>query len=280
VRDDLTTQPGMPLDTDAHHTEPTTAGPERVPTVAESALRPDLEPLGAALMNRLGGVVSTPEELGAYLDTVVHAVQQSVEACDEVGVTLLVDTIPRTAAYTTARTLEIDSLQYAAGDGPCLDAFRHQRENSVNLAEAMERWPTFAEQAAGYGYESLLAVPLVSGGEALGALNLYAQRAGAFDEFDASVVRMAAHRCADTVAAAQEIMGARALATQLEQAMGSRAVIEQAKGILIGIRGISEHEAFEILRTESQNRNVKVRDLAGRIVTGTYEALAGGQRRR
>lgn len=228
------------------------------------------EPFGAALMERLSGVVRDADELESYLSTVVHAVQEEIDLCDEVGITLLVDSIPRTAAYTTARTLEVDGIQYAVGDGPCLDAYRNRRENRATLGEALDRWPAFTTQALEHGYRSLLAVPLVADDEALGALNLYARAAGVFDDLDTTLVRMAAQRCADTVAAAQEIIGARTLAAQLEQAMGSRAVIEQAKGVLMGVRGISEHEAFEIIRRHSQNRNIKVRDLAQRIVTGVY----------
>ena len=237
------------------------------------ATRTSAEPAGAALMERLAGVVRDADELESYLSTVVHAVQEAVDSCDEVGITLLVDSIPRTAAYTTARTLEVDGIQYAVGDGPCLDAYRNQRENRATLGEALDRWPAFTAQALEHGYRSLLAVPLVADSEALGALNLYAQVAGAFDELDTTVVRMAAQRCADTIAAAQEIIGARTLAAQLEQAMGSRAVIEQAKGVLMGLRGITEQQAFEIIRSHSQNRNIKVRDLAQRIVTGAYSHL-------
>src|SRR5690606_13638495 len=120
---------------------------------------------------------------------------------------------------------------------------------------------------------------LLSAGETLGSLDLYATAADAFADTDAAVVRIAAQVCADTVAAAQEIIGARLLAAQLEQAMGGRAVIEQAKGILIGLRGTSANEAFEILRKESQDRNIRLRDLAENIVTTAQGALAGGNRR-
>ena len=239
--------------------------------------RSSVEAAGAALMERLAGVVRDADALETHLNTVVHAVQEAVDGCDEVGVTLLVDSTPRTAVYTTAHTLEVDGIQYAIGDGPCLDAYRNQRENRVTLGEAMDRWPAFTTLAREHGFRSLLAVPLVAGGEALGALNLYAREPGVFDDMDTTLVRMAAQRCADTVAAAQEIIGARALAAQLEQAMGSRAVIEQAKGVLMGLRGITEHEAFEIIRSHSQNRNIKVRDLAQRIVTGAYAHLGAEQ---
>ena len=248
----------------------TRSGPAAGP---DGPTRISAEPAGAALMERLAGVVRDADELESYLSTVVHAVQEAVDACDEVGITLLVDSIPRTAAYTTARTLEIDGIQYAVGDGPCLDAYRNLRENRATLGEALDRWPAFTAQALEHGYRSLLAVPVVAEGVALGALNVFARAAAAFVELDTTVVRMAAQRCADTVAAAQEIIGARTLAAQLEQAMGSRAVIEQAKGVLMGVRGVTEHEAFEMIRRHSQNRNIKVRDLAQRIVTGSYSQL-------
>ncbi|MDO5503524.1 MAG: GAF and ANTAR domain-containing protein [Actinomycetia bacterium] len=240
---------------------------------AMSEERSEREPAGASLMKQLGGVVKDAEELQTYLNTVVHALQREVDACDEVGITLLVDSVPHTAAYTTALTLEVDGIQYSVGDGPCLDAYRNMRINCASFDEAAERWPTFAKAAGERGFCSLLAVPLASEQQPLGALNLYAKADGAFDDVDVAMVQMAAQRCADTIAAAQEIIGARTLASQLEQAMASRAVIEQSKGILMGLRGISEHEAFELIRKESQDRNIKVRDLAERIVSGSASGV-------
>ena len=115
---------------------------------------------------------------------------------------------------------------------------------------------------------SLLALPLVSGTECVGAINLYGWAPNAFDAFDASLVRVAASRCADAVVAVSTLDGVQRLAGQLEQAMASRAVIEQAKGVIMAMRGVPEHEAFEVLRKSSQDRNVKVRELAHQIVTG------------
>jgi len=81
-------------------------------------------------------------------------------------------------------------------------------------------------------------------------------------------VRVAASRCADAVVAVSALDGVKRLAGQLEQAMASRAVIEQAKGVIMAMRGVPEHEAFEVLRKTSQDRNIKVRVLAQQIVTG------------
>jgi GAF domain-containing protein len=222
-----------------------------------------------ALTTDIGGVLESMEQVSDYLERVVHAVRRHVSGCDEVGVTILSAGRPHTAAYTTVQTLEIDAVQYALGDGPCLDAARSRRENRVDdLVVDDGRWPEFARECREDGMRSLLALPLVSGDECVGAINLYGWAPHAFDTFDASLARMAAARCADAVVAVSTLDGVQRLAGQLEQAMASRAVIEQAKGVIMAMRGVPEHEAFEVLRKTSQDRNIKVRELAHQIVTG------------
>jgi GAF domain-containing protein len=222
-----------------------------------------------ALTTDIGGVLESMEQVSDYLERVVHGVRRHVSGCDEVGVTILSAGRPHTAAYTTVQTLEIDAVQYALGDGPCLDAARTRRENRVDdLVVDDGRWPEFARECREDGMRSLLALPLVSGAECVGAINLYGWAPNAFDAFDASLVRVAAARCADAVVAVSTLDGVQRLAGQLEQAMASRAVIEQAKGVIMAMRGVPEHEAFEVLRKTSQDRNIKVRELAHQIVTG------------
>jgi GAF domain-containing protein len=218
------------------------------------------------LMAALSGVLGSMEELSNYLDTLVYAVRDNVDHCDAVGVTLVVEDRPRTAAYSTARTLEIDAVQYALGDGPCLDAYRNRRENLVDMPTAHERWPMFTSAVDTADVQALLAVPLVSGSRCFGALNLYGKSRHAFDQADLSLVRMAASRAADAVGSVLELEGAREVAAQMEQAMASRAVIEQAKGVLMGRHAIDETQAFDVLRRHSQNRNIKLRTLAAEVV--------------
>ncbi|XVX20534.1 GAF and ANTAR domain-containing protein [Actinomycetota bacterium] len=231
----------------------------------------------ASLLTDLDGVCRTMDELEAYLERVVGVVQRHIDGCDEVGITLMGDRGPQTAACTTAETLQIDAVQYAVGDGPCLDAFRERRENLVTLEAARERWPDFVDGVESFGdIHALYAVPLVSEDEPLGALNLYGNESDAFtDEGVRSLTRAAARRAADAIHAGIEIIGAREVAAQMEEAMASRAVIEQAKGVLIGIHGIDESRAFDVLRTTSQHRNVKVRDLARQIVDAARRGDAG-----
>ena len=231
-----------------------------------------------ALTRDIGGVLGTTEELLDYLERVVHAVRRHIDGCDEVGITLLEADRAHTAAYTTVQTLEIDAVQYALDEGPCLDAARNRREHRVaDLLVDDGRWPRFAQECREEGMRSLLAHPLVSGDECVGAINLYGWAAHAFDDaFDATLVRVAASRCADAVVAVSALEGARRLAGQLEQAMASRAVIEQAKGVIMAMRGLPESEAFEVLRKTSQDRNVKVRTLAQQVVTGVVDGILDG----
>lgn len=174
-------------------------------------------------------------------------------------------------------TLEIvDAIQYAVGDGPCLDAFRNRRENHVDLSVAHERWPVFVTAAEKDDVQSLLAVPLLSGNQCFGALNLYGYRHRAFDLSEATMARLAASRVADAVASVVQLVGARELAAQLETAMAGRAVIEQAKGVIMGREGVDEDTAFELLRRQSQDTNVKVRTIAARLVGDVRQGGARG----
>jgi GAF domain-containing protein len=219
------------------------------------------------LLREIAGTLEGVDDLAPYLERLVAAVNAAIDGCDAVGVTVVLDDRPRTAAYTTAGTLEIDAVQYAVGDGPCLDAFRNGRENLVDFAGGEQRWPAFMDGCDPGDVQTLLALPLEADGQRLGSLNLYGYQRNAFDHTDLVVVRMAAGRAADALSAAVRLAGARAVAGQMEQAMASRAVIEQAKGVLMGRHGIDEKVAFELLRRQSQEQNLKLRVLAAQLVS-------------
>lgn len=144
--------------------------------------------------------------------------------------------------------------------------------------DADERWPLFAEAVRQDGMRSLMALPLLSGAHCVGALNLYGRVPHAFDAFEASLARTAAARAADAVVAVTEPRGRPAPRRALEQAMANRAVIEQAKGVLMALRGVDEHEAFDWLRTSSQARNIKVKVLAEQVVAGVQGRAEAPQR--
>ena len=162
-------------------TDPLTATAERSTgdrdAAAALAMAPvvDRSALMTTLTTELGGVLESMEQVTDYLERVVHTVRRHIDGCDEVGLTVLSGDRPHTAAYTTVHTLEIDAVQYALDEGPCLDAARQRTENhAADLVVDDGRWPRFAAQCREEGMRSLLALPLVSGTECVGAINLYA----------------------------------------------------------------------------------------------------------
>lgn len=226
----------------------------------------------AALVEQVGSVVASLEDLETYLSDVVHAVQAATPGCDAVGVTVVQGAQTFTAAYTTALTLRIDAIQYALDEGPCLEAHDTRSLVEADLDEAHERWPRFTDQAQEFDMRAIIALPLMARGDSVGALNLYAYSSEALRSADRHDLTRAAARIGEVVAAGLAVVEARELAGQLEQAMATRAVIEQAKGILMGQHGLSETDAFELLRQQSQRTNVKLRSLAAQIVSGVTGA--------
>jgi GAF domain-containing protein len=144
-------------------------------------------------------------------------------------------------------------------------------EQSTTASE--ERWPAFNAAAARYGVVATLSVPLVDGETAPGGLNLYSKTAP-FDDNARRVACLYGDQLGVAAANAASYKGAAELAEQLKEALESRAVIEQAKGILIASNKCSPDAAFDILRRASQNQNRKLRHVATDIVN--HYASAGG----
>jgi GAF domain-containing protein len=208
----------------------------------------------------LASLVVTDQALDETLLRVAVQATRDVPGCDLAGITLLRDGRPVTAVFTDPNAPEIDTAQYDTGKGPCLDAFRHSQEFRIDDTRLETRWPEFAAAAASFGVLSTLSLPLVVGTASLGALNLYSYSVSAFLDDDGGGIFAA--QAAVVLANAQAYWASRALAGQLEEALASRAVIEQAKGILMATQRCDPDAAFALLRSESQNTNRKVRDVA------------------
>jgi GAF domain-containing protein len=166
------------------------------------------------------------------------------------------------AAFTTfARTM--DQLQEQTGEGPCLDAVYEQHTVLVADTAEDERWPQFNALACAGGVRSILALQLFVDGDNLGALNLYARRPQAFSEDAQHLGQMFASHAAMAYSTVRR-------QEQLRRAVTTREVIGQAQGILMERHRITADEAFGMLVLASQHNNVKLRDLAERLVrTGT-----------
>jgi GAF domain-containing protein len=186
---------------------------------------------------------------------------------DMAGLTLL-DGSGRatTAVFTDDTAPEIDQAQYDADRGPCLDAFRARTILRVDDTTADDRWPEFARSAHAHDIHSSLSLPLIVDGAGIGALNLYARPSAHFDGRSEDVGQPFADEAAIAVANGIAYWEKVTLAEHLQQAMDSRAVIEQAKGIIMATAGCSADDAFKILREQSQAENVKLRTVAAELV--------------
>jgi GAF domain-containing protein len=185
---------------------------------------------------------------------------------DMAGITLLVEGKPATGVFTDPQAPQIDSAQYQTGEGPCLDAFRHQKVYRIDSTATDERWPAFTRVAAAHGIIATASVPVTARGEPLGALNLYS-RSSVFDDGALRQAEAFAGQAAIVLVNAQVYQEARQLSENLRQAMASRSVIDQAIGVLMADGGRSPGEAFQLLVRASQRENRKLRDIATGIIS-------------
>ena len=207
--------------------------------------------------------------MGDTLLRVSRITTDALPAATMAGITLLGENgKPTTGVFTDDESPEIDEAQYRSGKGPCLDSWRERRVVRIDdMATAGEEYTEFAEAAQAHGIQSTLSLPLVAGDTGVGALNLYARTANGFSTDDEALGLDLAGAAAIVLANSSAYWQAAELGEQLGQAMQSRAVIEQAKGILMARSPeLSAEDAFDLLRKASQRENVKLRDIAQRLV--------------
>ena len=217
---------------------------------------------------------SVRDEDGVALQRIADLAVEQLDGCDMAGVTLVHDDQGTTAVFTDDEAPEIDRAQYETGHGPCLDAYRTGTILRIDETLDDDRWPAFTEAAIDHGVRSTLSLPLRVEDGIIGALNLYSRSPHAFADNEQIATVFVAHAAA-ALANAQAYAAARTLSEQLRTALESRAVIEQAKGILMRDHQCNAEDAFEMLKHASQHTNRKLRDVAATIVR---DAVNGGQR--
>jgi len=210
--------------------------------------------------------VAQAETRDAVLETGCAAAKVVLPMAADVSVTVLAADAPRTVASTGSRAVRIDEAQYAAGEGPCLQAAAGAEPVLVSDLLAEERWPAYRPAATAAGIRASLSVPLRVGADLVAAVNLYAEQPQAFDGEAGALAPDLVRYIAAVLAGAEERQRATRLAEHLQRAMDSRAVIEQAKGILMVQRGCNAQEAFDALVRISQESHRKLRDVAEQLV--------------
>lgn len=226
----------------------------------------------AAAIESLNALVVADKSLDAVLHDVATYAVKALVGADAVSITVL-DPPLRTVAHTDEDVLALDREQYVSRQGPCLEAAQTRRPVRVAIRSAEDRWPQFATAARQAGVHASLSIPLIiapaahgDDDELVGSLNVYSRSTTDFDVFDESLMSLYSGAAGRAVMDARRWRRLQDTVGQLEQALVSRSDIDQAKGVLRSRHGGTAEEAFALLVQRSQRENIKLRDIASRIL--------------
>jgi GAF domain-containing protein len=217
-------------------------------------------------LSALAGVVLGQDDLASTLNEVTRIAVATLQACEGASLTAFRDGYPAVAAADSEWSRQLDELQYEEREGPCLDATRTGNVFRVRDLTEDTRWPFYSARAVELGARSMVSLPMSSEGRVVGALNVYSRRPDGFAAEEVALAELLSAQAGIAMQVAASFFQHRDLAAQMQQALASRARIEQAKGILMGARGCTEDEAFAVLVELSQTSNRKLRDVAEAVV--------------
>lgn len=177
-----------------------------------------------------------------------------------------------------SRLLELFELQQQ--EGPCWDSYQRGEPVVEENLEHTDRWPVFTPVALERGYRSVYALPMRLRSSVIGSLNLFRDLTGPADPTEVAAAQAYADMATIGIMQERALTDARAIAAQLQGALHSRVVIEQAKGVLAERLGCELAEAFQLLRWYARNNDITLREVAAGVVAGaiTAKQLAPGQR--
>ncbi|WP_433544374.1 ANTAR domain-containing protein (plasmid) [Streptomyces sp. CA-294286] len=207
------------------------------------------------------------DSLDGFLLSLAQRAAAHTPASDGCGITLERGGRPLTVASAGTSAARLDEKQYGQDDGPCLTALRTGREVSVPDMLTEQRWGGYPAYALASGTHSSLSLPIAAHSDTAGALNLYSAKEDAFADADLVMLRDLASQATGALALAQRTADAQEFAADLRTALVTRAVIDQAIGVIMGQRRCTADEACAVLRAASQNRNVKLHALCTELVT-------------
>jgi GAF domain-containing protein len=217
---------------------------------------------------QLARIALADSSMHSVMTKVAEISRRVVPGADEVSVTLVEKGDARTVASTGQLAVDLDEVQYAHDRGPCLASIAEGGPVEIPVIADEHRWPEFVTAAVGRGAGSSLSVPVPVQRGVAAALNLYSRHPRAFDDEGRALADAIADYAAVAIANMHVYEAQSRVAEQLQTAMQSRAVIEQAKGILMGRQRCTADEAFAQLVALSQRSNRKLRDVAQVLVEG------------
>lgn len=229
----------------------------------------NLVPEQHSVAAELQQIILQTESVELFLEALASHAAELFSANTEVlaGVTLLRNKEGTTVASSSETARALDEVQYGFGDGPCLRAARTGTTIVVEDVRTDPRWPEYSGAIRDRGIHSILGVPLILGNDGGTGLNLYARDPGYFTPEMVRAAEAFAAEAAATLQLAVQIGRHKSTADHLRAAMEARTVIDLAVGIMMAQNKCSQEEAFSILRRASSNRNIKLRELATRVIS-------------
>jgi GAF domain-containing protein len=219
-----------------------------------------------AAFAELSRIMLGEQPLSQTLTRVAELAKQTIPGAAEVSVTLLHGTEVATVAFTGPLASQLDERQYEAGFGPCVDAALSGTTIAITDTADDPAYPDFARIAHRHGIARTLSIGLPVQRRTIGALNIYGINDETFDDTTAELATTFASYAAVALANADLYASTASLAANLQRALESRAVIDQAKGILIRDHRISPDAAFDLLVQLSNSSNRPLREIAQEIV--------------
>jgi GAF domain-containing protein len=220
----------------------------------------------AESLSGLSGLLTGVRPLQETLIQIAEFAVQAIPGADGAGLTMLEDDRPQTVVASTEFVHAVDEVQYGLGEGPCLLAVESGRTQTSGSLGGEARWPRFGPRVGRMGVHSVLSLPLLLPERVVGAMNVYARAKNAFGPEAVRIGELFARPAAVSVHNAQVLARSQRLAEQLGAALTSRAVIDQALGVVMSRTGATAEEAFDRLRSMSQSQHVKVAEIARVLV--------------
>lgn len=227
-------------------------------------------PANDALFDVLTRFADTLADHYDVADVLYALTDHTVEVLDATGAGVSLTDDHGALQFVSANSeiaAQLERVQQDSRQGPCHEAFTSGSEVVVEDITAHDEWPTYRSKAADLGLRSVIGIPLVVGGRRLGALNIYNDVQRTWTGVDIANARVLANIATSYVVHASRLDEARRVNEQLQQALDSRVIIEQAKGILAGEYGIPLGTSFDLLRHHARSNSATLRTVAEAVVT-------------
>ncbi len=220
-------------------------------------------------LRKVSAIPADDDVVDGALGLLVALARATVGGADGVSVSMRRRGHLTSVAATDQAILELDALQYANAEGPCVDAAIEGRRFHAEALDHENRWPAFTPQARARGINAILSSPLVAEDRPVGSLNIYSRTASAFTVKDQELASMFVTETSRLLGHAGVGVTDDQLSERLTRALQTRRSIAQAQGVLMERKGIGPDEAYTLLRRFSRETNQPLSERAADIAGST-----------